>query len=278
MDETGIDAALRALDPVARAMLDLSIRQQLPDAAIAELAQMPADEVERWRDDVLGEVAAQAGMRGPGARWQVERALREIEPETPSEPGAQHAPRARPAPAAVPQDDRAEPSPARSAGRWGIPATLVLICVLAIVLVLVASSGGGDSTTQAPPAAQTTASSTTTTGSRPAPQPLAALPKTPRGTATAAITPRAGRDRLTVKLAGLPKPPGVYELWLYNTLIGAKPLGSTASGSGKIEATLPASAKSFRFLDLSRERGSRDRVHSGVSIRRIEIRSLLDRG
>jgi hypothetical protein len=70
--------ALEAIDPVARAMLDLSIRRQLPDSAVADLARMPPDELVRWRGEVLDQLAAQIGLTGPGARTEVHARLEVI--------------------------------------------------------------------------------------------------------------------------------------------------------------------------------------------------------
>ena len=98
------------------------------------------------------------------------------------------------------------------------------------------------------------------------------------GTASATVS-GSGNDRtVTVALKGLPQPNGVYELWLYNTLIGAEPLGIAKSGNATVTARLPADADRFRYLDLSRESGPNDRIHSGISIRRTALAPLLSSG
>ncbi len=106
--------------------------------------------------------------------------------------------------------------------------------------------------------------------------PLPGMPD--RGTATVRIS-QTGDDRaIEVDLKGMPAPGGgggVYAVWLYNTLIGAQPLGTIGRGDGSISVPLPDDAAEFRYLDISRESGPDDSVHSGVSIRRAELAPLL---
>ena len=81
-----------------------------------------------------------------------------------------------------------------------------------------------------------------------------------RGTATVTLSGDGDKRTIEVELKGMPEPGGgVYELWLYNTLIGAQPLGTTDSGNGTITArSCPPTPRDFRFLDLSRESGADD--------------------
>jgi hypothetical protein len=108
------------------------------------------------------------------------------------------------------------------------------------------------------------------------------LPGMPNsGTATATVSGSGSSRTVTVQLKGLPAPgggEGVYELWLYNTLIGAEPLGTASDGNATITARLPADASRFRYLDLSRESGPNDREHSGISVRRTVLAPLLAGG
>ena len=103
--------------------------------------------------------------------------------------------------------------------------------------------------------------------------PLPGMPDS--GTASVSMSGSGNDRRVTVQLKGLPKPNGVYELWLYNALIGAQPLGTASSGNATITARLPADAGDFKYLDLSRESGPNDHIHSGISVRRAALAPLL---
>lgn len=301
MPENGLEHALNAIDPVARAMLDLSIRRRLPDSSIADLAQMPADELVRWRGEVLDQLGTQIGLTGPDARDQVRAQLEAIEPsawvggEQPDakKPGkpSKSAKRAK--------SEKAKPAPKPKSERpsrrlFGLLALLVVLVIIIAAISLASDDDSGEttppppttttkptsttSTTTTKPTTSTTTTEATTTPSTP-PMTLAPLPGMPdRGTATVSIGGSGDERTIEVELKGMPAPSGggrVYELWLYNTLIGAEPLGTIDSGNGSISVALSSNASDFRYLDLSRESGPDDRVHSGISIRRAELAPLL---
>jgi DNA-directed RNA polymerase specialized sigma24 family protein len=56
--------ALAALDPEARALLDLSLRRGLEDEDIASVLRVDEPEVERRRDAALERLAADLGLDG----------------------------------------------------------------------------------------------------------------------------------------------------------------------------------------------------------------------
>ena len=57
-------------------------------------------------------------------------------------------------------------------------------------------------------------------------------------------------DGATITVRGLPNPRGgVYGVWLYDSVVRAKSLGTLPDGSGKLEVALPPDARSYRFLD-----------------------------
>lgn len=286
MVDNGIEQALKAIDPVARAMLDLSIRRRLPDPSIAELAQMPSDELERWRDDVLDKIGRQIGLTGPNARDRVRAELLAVDSSAWVE--SEEA-----APKRSPRRTAPQGTAPRRPSR-GLIGTLALLALLVVAVVIASLSSSDDSGPDLPTTTRSTTSerttttesttteSTTTTTSTPTtpgsePVALTPLPGMPdTGKVTASVSQDGDKRRLVVELDGLPEPGnGVYELWLYNALIGARSLGTTDSGDGSIAADLPADADSFQFLDLSRERGPSDRVHSGISVRRVELAPLL---
>jgi hypothetical protein len=301
MAENGLEHALKAIDPVARAMLDLSIRRRLPDSSIADLAQMPPDELVRWRGEVLDQLGRQIGLTGPDARDQVRTRLEAIDPSAwvGAERGATKAAKAKSKPAAKPKREGERPS----RRMWGL---LALLVVLVIIVAIISLSGGDDNGGGAPapqPTTTTTTKPTSTTTTKPTsttstttttepttttttttpptspPVTMDPLPGMPdRGTATASVAGSGDKLNVNVVLKGMPAPgggSGVYELWLYNTLIGARSLGTIDSGDGSISAPLPADASDFRYLDLSRESGPSDHIHSGISIRRAELAPLL---
>lgn len=288
MAENGLEHALKAIDPVARAMLDLSIRRRLPDSSIADLAQMPPDELVRWRGEVLDQLATQIGLTGPGARDEVRTRLEAIDPSawvTPAAKTSTKAPAKTEEPPAADKPRRERPSRRLL---WLLALLVVLVAVVAII-----SLSGDDETNSSPPppapkppptSTTTTTTkpttSTTSTSTTPAPNgpsatmdPLPGMPTS--GTATATVGGSGDNRTLTVQLKGLPQPNGVYELWLYTTLIGAQPLGAAKSGNATITARLPADAADFKYLDLSRETRADDRVHSGISVRRTALAPLL---
>jgi hypothetical protein len=314
MADNGLEHALKAIDPVARAMLDLSIRRRLPDSSIADLAQMPPDELVRWRGEVLDQLGSQIGLTGPDARDQVRVRLEAIDPsawvgtgqasapapakpEKPVKPPKPPKPPKAPKPAKAPKQAKApKPKVERQRPSRRLLGLLALLVVVVIIVAAISLAGDDEPEPAAPLPTTTTQptstdSSTTTTEEPPttstttptppttAPVELAPLPGMPdRGSATATVSGSGEERTVEVQLKGMPAPgggSGVYALWLYNTLIGAQPLGTTDSGSGTITARLPADAADFRFLDLSRESEPGDRVHSGISIRRAELAPLL---
>ena len=159
-----------------------------------------------------------------------------------------------------------------------------------IIVAIISLSGGDDSNNPTPPTTTTKPTTTTTKPTTTTTKPTTTTPSTPpvtmdplpgmpdRGTATVSLSGSVDARTIEVELKGLPAPgggSGVYELWLYNTLIGARSLGTAGSGDATISARLPADAADFRYLDLSRENGPGDHVHSGISVRRTALAPLL---
>ena len=71
--------ALKALDPVSRALLDLSVRRGIPDDDIAEIVGTASDRIAGRRDDALVEVASAAGVTGADEVARVREALKEMD-------------------------------------------------------------------------------------------------------------------------------------------------------------------------------------------------------
>ena len=160
MAENGLEHALKAIDPVARAMLDLSIRRRLPDSSIADLAQMPPDELVRWRGEVLDQLATEIGLTGPGSREGVRAQLESIEPAAwVGVAAAKSPPRTTPAPEPKPKVQRQRPS-RRLLGLLG------LLVILVIIIAIISLSGDDESGDAAPPPTSTTSSTSTSTTHR----------------------------------------------------------------------------------------------------------------
>lgn len=159
----------------------------------------------------------------------------------------------------------AAPAPPRTVARRSpIPATLGVALGLVIagtVLAAAMSGGGGGGEERATPTPTPTATATPPAAERP--QPLTPVPGGPdRVTGTMTLT----GEELRLDVDGLDRPPGSYEVWLYNSIADAQPLGKLSDGRFR----LPPEANSFDFLDVSLE-GDRNRNHSGRSVLRAEM-------
>ena len=151
--------------------------------------------------------------------------------------------------------------------------------VVAIVLAIVLTSGGDEQTDRAssppPPSQQQQGPQAQLVGQ-------AELERVGRGDAqgVAVIAERGGEFQLLVQARGL-EPSGrgsAYEVWLYNSRRGAQSLGGQVTdndGSLQGAGPLPADFRSYRFVDISREKIDRNAGHSGNSVLRIPIPDLL---
>ena len=75
----GLYYALKALDPVRRAVLDLSVRRGIPDEDIARMVGTDPGRLAAHRDEALAEVAAAAGLGGADEIPRVREALRRMD-------------------------------------------------------------------------------------------------------------------------------------------------------------------------------------------------------
>ena len=151
--------------------------------------------------------------------------------------------------------------------------------VVAIVLAIVLTSGGDEKTDRAssppPPSQQQQGPQAQLVGQ-------AELERVGRGDAqgVAVIARRGGEFQLLVRARGL-EPSGrgsAYEVWLYNSRRGAQSLGGQVTdndGSLQGAGPLPATFRSYRFVDISREKIDRNADHSDDSVLRIPIPDLL---
>jgi hypothetical protein len=101
--------------------------------------------------------------------------------------------------------------------------------------------------------------------------PLAALGGGP-GKGTVSITDEGA----TISIRGLPNPsPGTYQVWLYDSIVRAKSLGTIQSGKGEIDVQLPPDADKYKYLDVSHEPDDANPNHSGDSVMRAPLEDLL---
>ena len=152
------------------------------------------------------------------------------------------------------------------------------VAVVAIVLAIVLTSGGDDEPNRAsspPPPRQQQGPQAELVGQ-------AALQRVGGGNAegVAVIAERSGESQLLVQARGL-EPSGresAYEVWLYNSQRDALSLGGQVTDKdGNLQGAgpLPANFRSYRFVDISREKIDRKPGNSGDSVLRIPMADLL---
>ena len=109
---------------------------------------------------------------------------------------------------------------------------------------------------------------------RPERVPLRPVPPEVAASGDARLTD--GGRRLELRVDGLPVVDGAYEVWLLNSVSDSVPLARVARGSFAIRVRLPGNARSYRWVDISRERLDGDPKHSGASVLRAPVARLLD--
>jgi Anti-sigma-K factor rskA len=312
VDTDRLDASLRSLDPGDRALLELSLRQRVPDEEIAELLQSEAGEVERQRQVLLERLASEleANGDGPGVD-QVAAAIggnaaaataggayvaRPRRPEggaetaEPAENGAPTEPAAEKwtlEPSASDRRLEAERRAARRAARSArersrrraVLVALAVVALGAVVTILVA--GGGDE--EAEKASETPAVGGEKGPERPPPseapegagklEPLSGQAGKAEGGAT--IEGSGDDARLKLSATNLPAPEGAYQVWLYDSLIDSEPVATVKGTSIELSERLPADPADYRYVDVSVEPADGNPNHSGRSVLRVPVRDLL---
>lgn len=271
-------AALAGLDPGSRALLDLSLRQRVSDAEIAELLGKGPDDVARSRDDVLELLADALGVDGDARRSRVRDALVELPEEAwqgrgPQLPAAPPGPSAAPRPPAHPSERRRPP---RERRRVDPRAIVALAAVAAVALVTVLLAGGDDAGDEDGPGDR---------GGRTATEPDPGAGPDGRTARLAPVAGRRGRgrvtlsedrERLAISIRGLPEPEGSYEIWLYSSIVDARSLGSFRRSRIELDARLPADPRDYRWIDVSHEPADGNPNHSGESVMRVPVEDLLE--
>jgi hypothetical protein len=287
-----LPAALADLDPGNRALLDLSLRRGVSDGEIGELLRKEPAAVARGRDAVLELLADVLDVDGhdrservrlaiaalPDDAWNA-RSATAAAPPPPPEPPVTRPPRPLPprdperAAAARELDDRIrfEPAPEPERSRRGrLLAVLGILAILGVLLALILSGGDDEDSNES--------------GSQPTPSQKQPSPA-PKGD-TAELAPLGGGrgegtvtvtdEGATIMLRGLPNPsPGSYQVWLYDSIVKSKSLGTVPGGKGKLEVQLPPDAAKYKYLDVSKEPDDANPNHSGASVMRAPLDGLL---
>jgi hypothetical protein len=158
----------------------------------------------------------------------------------------------------------------------GVLAAGVAAIVLAIVLI--GGNGDGDSQRASRPGASANQQQARLVGQ-------ARLERVGRGNAegVAVIAERAGQFQLLVQARGL-EPSGrgaAYEVWLYKSPGDAVSLGGQVTderGTLQGAGPLPPNFRTYRYIDISREKIDRNPKHSGTSVLRVAVSDLLRGG
>lgn len=293
VDRGSLRAALDRLDPAGRALIDLSFGRGIPDDALGELLGTDAAGIARRREELVAALTAQAGAQEAG-REAVEAAIAEAVAAPAAGPGGTvvapaaepepepPAPGDSPIPAPLPVDAPGRSSPLRRATLVALP----LAALGAVIAVLAASSGeespGRDADRTAQPEPEAT-QGTTAAGESPAEDPepapatgapLKALPGAGRARGSASLTGTGDERRVVLRVRGLPRTPGGYEVWLYDSVADAGSLGRFPGPGISLDAPLPQDGADRRFLDVSREPPDGNENHSGASVLRVPLKRL----
>lgn len=297
------------LDSDERAILDLSLRYGFSDERLAPMLQIELGEVADRREAALSELGERVGVDSGADRQALERALREVPHDTwvgrelrdpspePVAPVAGGAP-----PAAGEGDGTAVGEPRRRSRR--VIAVLFALAAVAAAIVLIASGGDGGEPAHGPPASRQ-ATQPPDAGAAPAAgqegrqsPPAGNGDGQSRGSRhqgggsanTVSLKPILGAapSHATIRLVAAGPPakitlalrtpathPGIYEVWLYDTVIHAQSVARIQHGGGQATFTLPADASDYRYIDVSEEKARGFPGHSGRSVERVGLPAAL---
>ena len=245
--------ALDDLDPLSRALVDLSIKQGMSDPEIAEVLSTDADTVFENRVALLRALAGRVAPESVDADVpQLEAVVAE---RLYGEPGAEVPGDAVETEETV-VDEPVQPERKRRSPRAVLLPLLVLGALIAAIVIVASNSNDEESDTPAPQAQDSPAES---------------ISLTPLGGGDARATATVDGNELRLRLSNLPA--GTYEVWLYDSVIDARRIGRVA-GDGTVTAELPANAGEFTYVDVSREPNDGNPNHSGQSVLRVPTSEL----
>jgi hypothetical protein len=242
-------SSLQRLDAVERALLELSLRRGVEDEAIGLVLRLPPGEVERRREAVLDRLADDLGLAGSAEREELRALLPSL--------SGRHWPADRERWART-EEERGGARRRRvlRVGALGIAAVAIAGSVVAL-----SAGGGRESGSGADPRSPVV--------------PLTRVAPAGRGAGTVRVAGRRGSERLELRVSGLPALEEAYEVWLYRSASEAVPLGRFLGASFRGRLPLPANARRYAFVDVSREPIDDNPRHSGESLLRAPLRRLL---
>ncbi len=292
--------ALSELDPATRALLDLSLRRGMRPEEIGDLLGTDPESVIVARENALEQLASELGMGDVTELDGVRARLAELPGEawTPparSDPAAQAEPESeehqrRELELLTPEAQNERSGPAKRADQPGktrkspLPVLLALLAVAAIVAAaLLITRGSGDDTASppnrapAPAARQPAAKQNKAAPAAPSDGPKVKLasPTGAAGTASATARLTDGGKRLVLTATSLPDPgTGSYQVWLFNSVIDARSIGSARGRDLQVDLKLPARASRYSSVDVSVEPRDGNPNHSGQSVLRVPLSKL----
>ncbi len=271
-------SALDELGAEDRALVELAEVRGIGDEEMAGYLGVAPEEARGRRQAALERLASNLGVSTEEARAELSDALPPA-PERGAAAPATPPKTARDRP--EPRGSRAAPPPApggrasarsRSSHELRRRRSAALFAVLGIALLagaLTIALASGDGGSDERPAAGDGAAAPVA-----GPKVELAPPGPGPGTGTAQVL--EGGDRVQLSVSGLPDPRDArYALWLYNSVVAARQIGSADSGDFNVEARLPRNAERYELLDVSLEPDDGNPGHSGQSVLRVPVRKLL---
>ena len=294
-----MENALAELSPDDRALLELSLMRGVSDEEIAGLLHVDTQHVQVRRDEALDQLigrlddAARLGELLPRENGNASAETTELPPVADGTPPA--------------ETNGAATTSQPDARRRRIALGLALLAAVVLAVVVATSGGGGSEPElgqqqQTPPERKPAEPALGTPGGenpKPAPKkpepapkkpepapkkakpapaappaaPALAVPLEPLGAASGARGTAGMADgSLELRASGLPK--GTYTVWLYDSVIDAKPIGRFSGTSGDLDVKLPKGSERYESIDVSREPADGNQNHSGESVLRAPLAKL----
>ncbi|MGI8596233.1 MAG: hypothetical protein ACR2LY_02990 [Thermoleophilaceae bacterium] len=259
MAQRRLSASLERLDPVDRAVLELSKRRGMTDDEIADVMRSTPTAVTRRRRHSVDRIAVWMGAADADDRRGVDRDLDRLL----ASDGATSSARSGAA-----TSTSAEPTGRR--GGWIVALVVVIALAVLGAALGIGLSRFGQGGAEGPGAP-----------AGPGSEPTRTARLTPlrgdggRASAVARVRPRAGGRRLELDVGRLPAGGGRYGLWLFNTQAAAVALAAFRRVPLGLSVPLLRDAARYRYIDVSAEPRDGNANHSGRSLLRVPTAQLL---